>query len=95
MVILECGTHTMRSNRHQKTLGPSLQEADKLWLLWPKQNRNNNILQNISVPLSLCDSVDEIVQEVIKVTQTSDHIVIMSNRGFDNIHKKLAQALAA
>ncbi|OJA00258.1 UDP-N-acetylmuramate:L-alanyl-gamma-D-glutamyl-meso-diaminopimelate ligase [Rickettsiella grylli] len=95
LVILECGTHTMRSNRHQKTLGPSLQEADKLWLLWPKQNRNNNILQNISVPLSLCDSVDEIVQEVIKVTQTSDHIVIMSNRGFDNIHKKLAQALAA
>ncbi len=85
----------MRSDKHQKTLGPSLQEADKVWLMRPKQDWNcDNVLQQtIAAPLFICDSVDDIVRQVVNVAHASDHIVIMSNRGFDNIHKKLAQAL--
>lgn len=94
LVILECGTHTMRSDKHQKTLGPSLQEADKVWLMRPKQDWDcEGVLQTIAAPLFICDSVDAIVRQVVNVAQASDHVVIMSNRGFDNIHKKLAQAL--
>lgn len=94
LVILESGTHTMRSGIHQKTLASSLQNADKVWLMRPKQDWGiENILQTTSVPIVICDSVVDIIQKVVKEAQSSDHIVIMSNSAFDNIHKKLVRAL--
>lgn len=96
LVILESGTHTMRSGIHQKTLGPSLQNADKVWLMRPKQNGGiENVLQTTSIPIFICDSVVDIIQKVVKEVQSSDHIVIMSNTAFDNINKKLVRALEA
>lgn len=96
IVILESGTHTMRSGIHQKTLGPSLQNANKVWLMRPKQDGwIEFILQTTSTPISICDSIPDIVQKVAKEARSSDHIVIMSNSAFGNILKKLAQALEA
>jgi UDP-N-acetylmuramate: L-alanyl-gamma-D-glutamyl-meso-diaminopimelate ligase len=96
LVILESGTHTMRSGIHQKTLLPSLQNADKVWLMRPQQDwKIENVLQTTSIPIFICDSVTDIIKEVAKEARPSDHIVIMSNRAFDNIHKKLALALEA
>jgi UDP-N-acetylmuramate: L-alanyl-gamma-D-glutamyl-meso-diaminopimelate ligase len=96
LVILESGTHTMRSGIHQKTLGPSLQKADKVWLMRPKQDWGiESILQTTSIPTFICDSVADIIQKVAIEARPSDHIVIMSNSAFDNIHKRLVQALEA
>lgn len=96
LVILESGTHTMRSGIHQKTLGPSLENANKAWLMRPKQDWGiESILQTTSIPTFICDSVSDIIQKVAKEARPSDHIVIMSNSAFDNIHKRLAQALEA
>ena len=94
LVILESGTHTMRSGIHRETLGPSLQEADKVWLMRPEQDWGiERLLETTSIPIVICDSVTDIIQKVVKEVQTSDHIVIMSNSAFDNIHEKLARAL--
>ncbi|MGB8806841.1 MAG: cyanophycin synthetase, partial [Candidatus Rickettsiella isopodorum] len=96
LVILESGTHTMRSGIHQQTLGPSLQEADKVWLMRPKQDWGiDNVLQTTSIPIFICDSVADIIKKVAKEAHTADHIVIMSNTSFDNLHEKLAQTLDA
>lgn len=94
LVILESGTHTMRSGIHRETLGPSLQDADKVWLMRPKQDWGmERLLETTSIPIVICDSVADIIQKVVKEAHTSDHIVIMSNSAFDNLHEKLAQAL--
>lgn len=96
LVILESGTHTMRSGIHRETLGPSLQNANKVWLLRPKQNWGiEHLSETTSVPIVICDSVADIIQKVVKEAQNSDHIVIMSNSAFDNLHQKLARALDA
>lgn len=96
LVILESGTHTMRSGIHRETLGPSLQDANKAWLLRPKQDGGiERVLETTSIPIFICDSVADIIQKVVKEARTSDHIVIMSNSSFDNMHEKLAQALEA
>lgn len=96
LVILEAGTHTMRSGIHRETLAPSLQEADSVWLLRPKQDWDlEQALQKTSIPIFICDSIADIIQKVVKEARASDHIVIMSNRGFGNVHEKLAQALEA
>ncbi|MEN9450701.1 MAG: UDP-Nacetylmuramate:l-alanyl-gamma-D-glutamyl-m es o-diaminopimelate ligase, partial [Pseudomonadota bacterium] len=96
LVILESGTHTMRSGIHRETLGPSLQNANKVWLLRPKQDWGiEHLSETTSVPIVICDSVADIIQKVVKEAQNSDHIVIMSNSAFDNLHQKLARALDA
>ena len=67
LVILESGTHTMRSGIHQKTLGPSLENANKVWLMRPKQDWGiESILQTTSIPTVICDSVSDIIQKVAK-----------------------------
>ncbi|MFZ0219468.1 MAG: UDP-N-acetylmuramate:L-alanyl-gamma-D-glutamyl-meso-diaminopimelate ligase [Candidatus Aquirickettsiella sp.] len=94
LVILESGTHTMRSGIHRETLGPSLKNADKVWLLRPKQDWGIEcVAQTTSIPIFICDSVTDIIQKVSKDAKNADHIVIMSNSAFDNLHEKLARAL--
>lgn len=96
LVILEAGTHTMRSGIHRETLGPSLQNANNVWLLRPKANWDfEEIFQTSSIPIFICDSITDIIQKVANEAKESDHIVIMSNRGFGNMHEKLARALEA
>jgi UDP-N-acetylmuramate: L-alanyl-gamma-D-glutamyl-meso-diaminopimelate ligase len=94
LVILESSTHTMRSGIHRETLGPSLHNADIVWLMRPKQDWGiTQIVATTSVPIVICDSITDIIEKVVKEAKRSDHIVIMSNSGFDNIHEKLAFAL--
>lgn len=94
LVILESATHTMRSGIHKETLGPSLNDGDKVWLMRPKPDWGvERLVQTASIPIFICDTVVDIINSVVKEARSSDHIVIMSNSGFDNIHKKLAHAL--
>lgn len=96
LVILEAGTHTMRSGIHRETLGPSLQNADSVWILRSKQDWDfEQALQTTTIPIFICDSITDIIQKVVKEAKASDHIVIMSNKGFGNLHEKLACALEA
>jgi UDP-N-acetylmuramate: L-alanyl-gamma-D-glutamyl-meso-diaminopimelate ligase len=44
-------------------------------------------------PASTFDSTGEIVEYVAKHAKAGDHIVVMSNGGFDGIHGKLLEAL--
>ena len=94
LVILEAGTHTMRSGTHRDTLAPSLQNANSVWLLRPQADWDfEQAFQTSSIPIFICDSITDIIQKVVKEAKKYDHIVIMSNRGFGNMHEKLAQAL--
>lgn len=96
LLILESGTHTMRSGTHRDTLAPSLQNANSVWLLRPSADWDfEQAFQTSSIPIFICDSITYIIQKVVKEAKKSDHIVIMSNRGFGNIHEKLARALEA
>ncbi len=94
LVILESGTRTMRSGIHRETLGPSLQDADKVWLMRPKQDWGvERLLETTSTPIVICNSIADIIEKVVREAKASDHIVIMSNSAFDNLHEKLARAL--
>jgi UDP-N-acetylmuramate: L-alanyl-gamma-D-glutamyl-meso-diaminopimelate ligase len=37
--------------------------------------------------------VEEIIATLARETQTDDHVLIMSNGGFDNIHARLLERL--
>lgn len=94
LVILEASTYTMRSGVHKETLSPALRDADKVWLMRPKPDWGvNQLALMTTIPISIYDSVTAIVNSIAKEAKSSDHIVIMSNSGFGDIHKKLVHAL--
>ncbi|MES2141357.1 MAG: UDP-N-acetylmuramate:L-alanyl-gamma-D-glutamyl-meso-diaminopimelate ligase [Pseudomonadota bacterium] len=95
LVVLQCSTHTMRSGIHSKTLGPSLKDADKVWLLRPKQDWNiEECNKPDSVSIKICDSISTLIKDLAKEAKMNDHIVIMSNSGFESLHEKLVYALS-
>lgn len=93
--VLELRSNTMRMGVHRDTLGPSLALADKVLLLKPADlnwnlDRVMNTLENRGEVFS---SVDGIIENLAKQTRSKDHVLIMSNGGFDNIHARLLTRL--
>jgi UDP-N-acetylmuramate: L-alanyl-gamma-D-glutamyl-meso-diaminopimelate ligase len=95
LVILQLGTYTLRSGVHQASLGPSLRDADKVWIIRPQQNWDiEYCAKTAPIPVQICDSVTALIQNLIKETKPHDHIVIMSNSRLDALHEKLVRALS-
>ena len=95
LAILEPRSNTMKLGLHINTLGPSLNDADRIWVLHaPGLNWDlKKIGTNCRKPLIFVKNVESIVEEVALEARSGDHIVIMSNGGFDNIQQKLKSKL--
>ncbi|MDX1518915.1 MAG: UDP-N-acetylmuramate:L-alanyl-gamma-D-glutamyl-meso-diaminopimelate ligase [Gammaproteobacteria bacterium] len=93
--ILEPRSNTMKAGVHSNTLGPSLQAADYCYLyqsadvLWDMAR----CMQSDDERSTVFTSTDEIIDSVMKRSRPGDHILIMSNGGFENIHQRLLQRL--
>ncbi len=95
IAILEPRSNTMKMGSHKDKLAEALGGADMVYFFQPA-----NISWNISEYMKSMDnrcyvstSVEEIINTVVSDKQAEDHIVIMSNGGFDNIHHRLVAAL--
>jgi UDP-N-acetylmuramate: L-alanyl-gamma-D-glutamyl-meso-diaminopimelate ligase len=95
--VLEPGSNTMRMGVHRDTLGPSLVLADRVYLLRPAELGWN--LDRVTRPLEgrarAYESVEAIVEALAGEVRTGDHVLVMSNGGFGNIHQRLLERLAA
>ncbi|RLV61337.1 UDP-N-acetylmuramate:L-alanyl-gamma-D-glutamyl-meso-diaminopimelate ligase [Parashewanella curva] len=94
-VVLEPRSNTMKSGVHKSTLGQSLALADKVYLY---QSGNvgwslDDIRQDIDSEIIIKDKVDELVQVICHQAEADEHIVIMSNGGFEGLHGQLIEAL--
>ncbi|WP_371193502.1 UDP-N-acetylmuramate:L-alanyl-gamma-D-glutamyl-meso-diaminopimelate ligase [Glaciecola sp. SC05] len=95
IAVLEPRSNTMRMGVHKNQLSQSWQVADEVHLLepgqlnWPMQE----LVDNSKVPVTLYQQTDKIVEHLASTLQAGDHVLIMSNGGFDSIHKKLLDAL--
>ncbi|GEA60451.1 UDP-N-acetylmuramate:L-alanyl-gamma-D-glutamyl-meso-diaminopimelate ligase [Vibrio comitans] len=93
--VLEPRSSTMKMGVHKDTLAASLGLADKVFLYQPDSIdwSVQDIAQQCSQPAQASNSVDDIVQSLVDETKPGDHILVMSNGGFEGIHTKLLQAL--
>jgi len=103
-VVIEPRSNTMRTKIHQHRLPVSLQSADHV-IFTPPSDRNmakedlldvNQVCQDLkalSVNASVIDTTEEIIQRITTQARTEDIILILSNGGFEGIHKRLLQAL--
>ena len=103
--IFEPRTNTTRRNYFQQELADSFVDADgvvvsqiaRLELLKPEERLSpEKLMQDIGAtgkPTAYLPDADAIVAHMSKLAQGGDVIVVFSNGGFGDIHKKLLQRL--
>ncbi|WP_394130526.1 UDP-N-acetylmuramate:L-alanyl-gamma-D-glutamyl-meso-diaminopimelate ligase [Shewanella maritima] len=97
IVVLEPRSNTMKRGIHKDTLAQSLSLADAAWL-YQAGNVDWDIAANMchaDIPVVVKDDIDAIVEQVSQQAQSGDTIVVMSNGGFNGIHQRLIDAIAA
>ena len=95
LAVLECGSYTMRAGVHKENLANALHRADHAYVLKPKQATWDvtESLKSAPIRVECFDKADDIVQALLKEAKPGDHILIMSNSGFEGIHEKLLEGL--
>lgn len=94
IAILEPRSNTMKMGVHQETLLSSLDIADDVYLFEP-QGLNWSLKEVADRFDATClSTVDDIVAKVVENAASDQHILVMSNGGFEGIHTKLLDALS-
>ncbi len=94
VTVLEFGSYTMRSGVHKDHIQQALSDADLVICKKPQDDWGLvEVLQRFSQPHQLYEDVDNLVKHLVPELRQGDHVVIMSNSGFDGIHQKLLKAL--
>ncbi|MHB8728885.1 MAG: UDP-N-acetylmuramate:L-alanyl-gamma-D-glutamyl-meso-diaminopimelate ligase [Sulfuricaulis sp.] len=95
LAVLELRSNTMRLGVHRDTLAGSLTLADKVLMLKPAELNWN--LERVTGALNgraqVYLTVEEIVEALAREARPADHVLIMSNGGFGNIHARLLERL--
>ncbi len=92
--VLEMRSNTMKMGIYQTELIDSLKIADTVYFYQPTDLTWS--LQSIVDGLSnahICYDTQQIINSLLQNQQPNEHILIMSNGGFDNIHQRLLSAL--
>ncbi|HET9680191.1 MAG TPA: UDP-N-acetylmuramate:L-alanyl-gamma-D-glutamyl-meso-diaminopimelate ligase [Gammaproteobacteria bacterium] len=100
IAVLEPRSNSMKLGAHRDEIAPALAAADAVFLYqapfidWPLQAIADqlNDLSN-DVPVTIGNSIEELVTGLLTTAQPNDQIIIMSNGGFGGIHEKLLTAL--
>ena len=95
LVALEPRSNTMRAGVHAHELGPALMAADHVWLKtgegidWdPKV-----ALAPLEGRFKIVTRVDDMLQQIKNNLNPGDHVVFMSNGGFEAAPRRLAEYL--
>lgn len=95
IAVLEPRSNTMKMGIHKDTLAGSLAEADKILLYqgpgvkWDLKA----VTRQLGDKSSVSGDTEGMIDSILKSTKSGDHIVIMSNGGFENIHQRLIDRL--
>ena len=96
VAVFEPRSNTMKMGSIKQALCPSLAAADLVFcythgLDWDVAGT----LQPLGAKSQCIDNIDTLVKEIVSSARAGDHVVIMSNGGFGNIHEKLLAELQA
>ena len=97
LVALEPRSNTMRAGVHANELGPALMAADHVWL---KTGEGIDWDPNVALaPLEgrfkIVTRVDDMLQQMKNNLNAGDHVVFMSNGGFEAAPRRMAEFLEA
>jgi UDP-N-acetylmuramate: L-alanyl-gamma-D-glutamyl-meso-diaminopimelate ligase len=97
LAVIEARSNTMKMGYHQQTLASSFDAADVV--LWYKSTVTKLDLEAIAADakaefMSMTDT-DSMIAWLVANARHGDHIVVMSNGGFEGMHQRLLTALGS
>lgn len=92
LAVLEFASFTMKSGIHKDKMAQALVEADKVFILKPDNFQLNS--RQLHSQCAILERTDDIINALKQEARTGDSVLVMSNRGFDNIHNRMLKALA-
>ncbi len=94
IAVVDLRSNTMRMGVHADTLGQSFAAADLVLLCEnPDLPWNmHDLAENSSTEVKILPDISSIISSLTDLSRPNDQIVIMSNGGFNNIHRKLIEA---
>lgn len=93
IAVLEFASYTMRSGVHAAAMQRALDGVDYAFVLNPEQFSLTHYTEGWLFPYQLLPTTTAIINGVVQQAQPGDAILVMSNRGFDNIHQQLAEEI--
>ena len=95
IAILEPRSNTMRMGVHASQLADALAAADQVWVYAPVNLdwAIDDVLRGLGDRLHVRDRTASIVEQVVESAMPGDHVLVMSNGGFEGIHQRLLDAL--
>ena len=97
IAVLEPRSNTMKLGVHKEALVNSLSRADSVYCFesadinWSMQT----LFSEQGKEIDISNDIETLCTKLVNVAQAGDHILIMSNGGFGNIHQKLLEQLEA
>lgn len=95
IAILEPRSNTMRMGSHKGKLAEALSKADAVFILhsegteWNLQDELTTLISEQQIDVVIKNSIDELLKEIKNIAIANDHLLVMSNGAFGNIHEKL------
>lgn len=95
LAILEPRSNTMKLGVHKAELVEALNDADQVFVYSSDQVQwdVNEVLMELDEKLYIETNTDSLLEKLLANTQAGDHILIMSNGGFENFHQRLLKSL--
>jgi len=96
VAVIEPRSNTMRLGAHRERLPGCTRDADQvLWFQPPGVDWDlESVARASATPSRVYQSTDAIIGALVEELRPGDQVVIMSNGGFEGIHRRLLQALA-
>jgi len=93
--VVEFGSYTMRAGVHKQQIKDALAASDMVVCKQPigPDWGLGEVLKGFNQPNALYQDVDTLVKELASQLTAGDHVLVMSNSGFDGLHQKLLAAL--
>jgi len=95
VAVMEPRSNTMRLGVHRDTLAGSFSDADRLFVLGANDLRWDvaGAFAPLGAKASVAASVDELLAALLAELRAGDHVVLMSNGGFQGLPLRLQRAL--
>ncbi|MGH1427698.1 MAG: UDP-N-acetylmuramate:L-alanyl-gamma-D-glutamyl-meso-diaminopimelate ligase [Arenicella sp.] len=93
IAVIEARSNTMKMGTHKHALKKAVIDADRTFFAIP-ENVSWDTDEISGSNIHLINDIEQLVSEIISIAQPNDHILIMSNGGFSDIHNILLGRLA-
>lgn len=97
IAVLEPRSNTMKLGVHKEALVDSLSAADSVYFFETEKMQWSieKLFAEQGKAVDISDDIDLLCEKLVEKARPDDHILIMSNGGFGNIHQKLLKKLQA